>query len=347
MSDGILLTGKRGAGKSLIACSQIRERMQNGCMVATNLNLFIDVLVSPRNKVRPFRLPDWPTATDMEMLPLGNPSLTWGDGQVKMLPGYDEKQNGLLVLDELSTFLNSRNWQAKDRQDLINWLLQSRKFGWDLMFLAQHPRLVDAQVRDSLFDLVGVVRRLDKVAVPFFGKVAAVMGFKLKMPRLHIAALRYGMHQDSPIAERIWCRGTDLFKAYDTTQKIDPNVGVPTGGGYQYLSAWDLRGRHMGWWELNKGLVILILAIGVGIGVGAGRLWEKSASKAPLAQLAKPSPVEEKFSSNVFGAGYVKDGTEYRVVLSDGRIVAADAFRETPSGWQVRVGELWYRGEEK
>jgi len=346
MSDGVLLTGKRGAGKSLVATSQIQKRMLNRCMVATNLNLYLEHLVGPRNRVRPFRLPDHPTAPDLVALPLGNPALFWECDQVKMGPGYDEGKNGLLVLDELATFLNSRTWNQKDRQDLINWLLQSRKFGWDLLFLAQHPRLVDAQVRDSLFDLIGVVRRLDKITLPFFGKIAALFGFRLKMPRIHIAALRYGMHQDSPIAERLWCRGTDLFRAYDTTQKIDPAVGVKTGEGFQYLSAWDIRGRHMGWWEMNRGLIFMILAAGLASGFLGGRQYEKRSAAAP-GSVVQAKPVEEKFATGVTGRGFYRDGQAYRVVLSDGRIVLADAFRETPTGWQAKSGDLWYRGEQQ
>jgi hypothetical protein len=275
-------------------------------------------------------------------MPLGNPGLELIDGEVRMQSDFDESKNGLLVLDEIATFLNSRQWQKDGRQELINWLLQSRKFGWDLMFLAQHPRLVDAQVRDSLFDLIGVVRRLDKIAIPFFGRIAALFGFKLKMPRVHIAALRYGMHADSPIAERIWCRGGDLFKGYDTTQRVDPAVGVRSGEGYRYLSAWDLRGRHMGWWEMNRGMVILLLCVGAVFGILGDRYLDHFKSQPKLIQQEKP--VGEKFATGVTGKGYYLDGRIYRVVLSDGQIVVADAFRELSSGWQAKVGELWYQG---
>jgi hypothetical protein len=345
MSDGTLLTGKRGAGKSLLALNSIRDRLAKNCMVATNLNLYVDKLVSPRNKIRPFRLPDWPIASDMETLPLGNPALEWVDGQIKIKAGYDEGMNGLLVLDELATFMNSRNWQAKDRQELINWLLQSRKFGWDLLFLAQHPRLVDAQIRDSLFDLIGVVRRLDKISVPFFGRIAGLIGLRLKMPRIHIAALRYGMHQDSPVAERIWCRGSDLFHAYDTTQKIDPALGVKTGEGFQYLSAWDLRGRYMGWWDMNKKIVLLLLCFGLVCGFFSGRYYQHQ--KHQSLSLLPTQPVEEKFAQGVTAKGFYRDGNTYRIILSDGRTLTADSFKDTPAGWQAKAGAFWYKGEKQ
>jgi hypothetical protein len=340
MSDGTLLCGKRGSGKSLIAVSMIRDRLAKGSMVATNLNLRLDHLISPRNKVRPFRLPDWPTAPDFEQLPLGNPGLEIKEGQVYIGKTYKEENNGLLVLDEIATFINSRSWQAKDRQDLISWLLQSRKFGWDLLFLCQHPRLLDAQIRDSLFDLFGTVRRLDKVQMPFFGRIAALFGVRIRMPRIHIVALKYGFHEGAPVAERIWCRGVELFNCYDTTQKIDPAVGIPTGSGYQYLSGWDIRGKYLSWWQMNKMLVWTLFIGGLIFGVMSHKL---ATQLMPVTQ----AHMEEKTSQTVTASGYFKEGNAFRVMLSDGRMPLADVMRESANGWQARIGDTWYKGQQK
>lgn len=346
MTDGTLLAGKRGAGKSLIAVSRMREYMWAGRMVATNLNLRVEYIVPPRNRVRPFRLPDWPTSEDLNALPLGNPGLKWIEGDpypvMREDHKFSEEENGLLVLDELATFLNSRDWQAKDRQSLINWLLHSRKFGWDLLFISQHVSLVDKQLRDSLFDLFATTRRLDKVQVPVIGRFAAMMGFKMRLPKWHVAHVRYGMQQGAPLSESIWVRGHELYKAYDTTQKINPETGVKTGEGYQYLSAWDLRGRYMSWWEMNRKAILLFVFLGVVVGVFGDRFF---GHRAPAQQLAAAPKVEEKFATGVTGTGFYRDGSIYRVVLSDGRTVVADLFRETPTGWQARIGDLWYRGE--
>jgi len=54
--------------------------------------------------------------------------------------------NGLLVLDELGTWLNSRNWNTKNRLEILNWLFLSRKDHWDLILLAQDYEMIDAQV---------------------------------------------------------------------------------------------------------------------------------------------------------------------------------------------------------
>ncbi|WP_081081487.1 MULTISPECIES: zonular occludens toxin domain-containing protein [Burkholderia] len=349
MTDGTLLAGKRGAGKSLIAMSRIREYMWAGRMVATNLNLRVEYLVPPRNTVRPFRVPDWPTADDLMLLPLGNPGLEWREGESYpvMRDGYkfSEDENGLLVLDELATFLNSRDWQAKDRQSLINWLLHSRKFGWNLLFIAQHVGLIDKQVRDALFDLYGNTRRLDKVQVPVIGRVASLAGIRLRLPKWHVAHVRYGTQPGAPLSETVWVRGHDLYRAYDTTQKINPDVGVRTGEGFQYLSAWDLRGRYMSWWEMNKKAILLFVLLGALLGGGADRVFF---ARATLDHVAVAPPVsEEKYATGVTGRGFYRDGQLFKIVLSDGRVVTADIFRETPSGWEAKLGELWYRGEHQ
>ena len=346
MTDGTLLAGKRGAGKSLIAVSRMREYMWAGRMVATNLNIRVEHLVPARNRVRPYRLPDWPSADDMTMLPLGNPGLERRPDEpypaMRENYRFSEEENGLLVLDELATFLNSRDWQAKDRQALINWLLHSRKYGWDLLFISQHLGLVDKQVRDALFDLYATTRRLDKVQVPVIGRIAAVVGIKLRLPKWHVAHIRYGMQQGAPLSESIWVRGRDLYRAYDTTQKINPETGVKSGEGFQYLSAWDLRGRYMSWWEMNQKAIVLFLSLGVGLGILGDRFFMTHATSQQVT-VAAPK-VEEKFATGVTGSGFYRDGALFRVVLSDGRTVIADQFRETASGWQAKVGELWYRG---
>lgn len=347
MTDGVLLTGKRGHGKSLIAAHRAREYMSAGRMVATNLNLRVEHLVSPRNRIRPFRLPDWPSASDLESLPLGNPGLQWRDGEAYpvLLPSYSEDRNGLLILDELATFLNSRTWQEnKDaRQAVVSWFLHSRKFGWDLLLIAQAPGLVDKQLRDSLFDQFGSTRRLDKVQVPIVGRLAGVMGIKLRMPKWHVATIRYGLQPGAPLCDSIWLRGQDLYRAYDTTQKINPDGGVKSGEGFQYLSHWDLRGRYMGWWEMNRKFVALFLGLGIAIGGGGAKLSDRYVGHSESASRV----VEEKFAAGVSAKGYFRDGNEYRVLLSDGRILGVEAFRVVPGGWQAKAGALWYQGDGK
>jgi len=47
----------------------------------------------------------------------------------------------------LTSALNARNWNAKDRLKMLNWLFLSRKDHWDVILLAQDFEMIDAQVR--------------------------------------------------------------------------------------------------------------------------------------------------------------------------------------------------------
>lgn len=62
--------------------------------------------------------------------------------------GWNEKEGSALVIfDEASIPFNSRSWNAKDRLDWIKFLTQSRKFGYDFIFITQDAKMIDRQIR--------------------------------------------------------------------------------------------------------------------------------------------------------------------------------------------------------
>lgn len=153
---GWIIQGVRGEGKTLCAVAKIREYMLRGRPVATNLDLYLEKFLPTDNNVISYRLPDHPRLEDFQILP----------------PAYDPKykgedMNGLLVLDELGTWLNSRNWNAKNRLEMLNWLFLSRKDHWDLILLAQDYEMIDAQVRTTLCDYLVQASRLDRQKIPY------------------------------------------------------------------------------------------------------------------------------------------------------------------------------------
>ena len=106
------LTGTLGAGKTLAAVYRISETLNKGLKVATNLDLNLEHLLNEKSKTSYTRLPDQPTILDLESI---------GKGSDKV----DEKTYGLLVLDELGTWLNSRNWNDKSRENSRFLILRS------------------------------------------------------------------------------------------------------------------------------------------------------------------------------------------------------------------------------
>lgn len=216
-----LVTGKKGNGKSLVVVGRIRDALLKGCPVATNLDLKLEnLLPHDRREVRAFRLPDRPTRADLDALGEGNPTLR--------TVNYDEGQNGLIVLDELATWLNARTFADKERQGLLDWLVHSRKLGWDTYLIAQNPNQIDKQVREALCEYHVICRRMDRLKVPVIG---------LKLPKVHVAFVKFGMERDSITAEKWWYKGRHLYAGYDTTQRFSASY---PHGLYSYLPPWHL-----------------------------------------------------------------------------------------------------------
>lgn len=62
----------------------------------------------------------------------------------------------LLIIDEAGIMFNARDWQvAKETRDLwINWFSQSRKFGYDVVLVAQTEIMIDKQIREGIEYLI-------------------------------------------------------------------------------------------------------------------------------------------------------------------------------------------------
>jgi len=221
-----IVQGKLGTGKTKYCVGKLREALAKGRRAATNLDLKMDHLCLPQSRSTVIRVPDKPTAADLLTMGHGNPD------------SYDEDRNGVLVLDELGSWLNARQFQDKGRSALIDWLIHARKHGWDCYLIVQHLNMIDKQVRDALAEYVVRTIRADKMRIPVVGSFLGDYG---RMPRFHIA--RIGL-ADAPglTVDREWFRGDDLHDAYDTRQvfKDDPHATC-----YSYLSAWHLVGRYL------------------------------------------------------------------------------------------------------
>jgi len=232
-----VITGKLGNGKTLLAVSRIRKYLQEGRRVATNLDLNLEHMLGPKvRKVDAVRVPDKPTAADLEAIGLGCDSV-------------DESRYGLLVLDELGSWLNSRDWGDKGRQGLIDFLIHSRKKRWDVIFIVQNQSMLDKQVRDALLEYLVTCKRLDKVRVPFFGIIGRVLtlgAWDGRIGRVHLGVVAYAagsvVLSNALIVDRWFYRGTDLFKAYDTEQVFSSRYAH---GLFSYLSPWHLVGRYI------------------------------------------------------------------------------------------------------
>lgn len=199
------VTGRMGTGKSKYAVVMIRQALRQGRRVATNID--IDAKALGIRKGVMIRVPDKPSLADLEALPHGNPDT------------YNEERQGLLVLDELSTWMNARTFQDKSRPAVLSWFVLARKKGWDPVFLCQAAMQIDRQLRESLFEVDIRCRRLDKMRIPIISTLGRVLTLGIwsgQLPRIHTASYRL---LDGDIAlQSEWYRADDVQAAYDTRQ---------------------------------------------------------------------------------------------------------------------------------
>jgi len=207
-----IITGKLGSGKTLVCVGRIHDYLARGARVATNLNIFMHHMAEkPDSMVFVERLPDYPTVESLTDLGSGNES-------------YDEEKNGLLVLDEAGTWLNTRAWASdKGRQPMLDWMLHARKLGWDVLLIVQDLNIIDKQVRLALAEHLVICKRADRLAIPFLSKIIKLFtGVQLTFPKIHFATVRYGCERESPIVDRWWYAGKRFYSAYDTKQVFNP-----------------------------------------------------------------------------------------------------------------------------
>lgn len=231
-----LVQGKLGTGKSKFCVWMAKTALYYGRRVAGNLDINIEVLAptSPRGYCR---LPDKPSAFDLDAIGHGNPD------------SYDETKNGMLILDELGTWLNSRSFQDKGRADLLDWLIHARKKGWDVYLIVQDAVMIDKQVREALVEYVATCMRMDKVKIPVIGSLINWVGESINvafgvraqsrwgyLPFFHLVVARIGSGAQSVVAERWTYMGMDLHAAYDTRQIFSSSYAH---GAFSVLPPWD------------------------------------------------------------------------------------------------------------
>jgi len=218
--------GKLGTGKTKFCIWRAQDAIMNGRKVASNVDI-APHLLNPTAPGKIIRIPDKPTSHDLESMGHGNPD------------SYDEDKNGVLILDELGTWLNSRSYQDKERAGLLDWLIHARKHGWDVYLIVQDANMIDRQVREALIEYQIKCMRMDRVRIPVIGYFTGIFNERWAyLPKFHLATSRVGIGINAVVAERWQFVGTSLHAAYDTRQIFRSDY---PHGSHSVLPPWDFQ----------------------------------------------------------------------------------------------------------
>ena len=223
MASGKFIEGVKRSGKTKYAVDLINDYLKRGRKVATNLDLFLDKM--PVQNPHVIRLPDHPRSEDLHALGIGYPELEQDDRN------YDESKNGLVVIDELLTHLNSRSFKDKDRLAIVSWFVQMGKYGWDLVLIGQDFEGVDKQLRDTTIDqLVSVKSGVNYFGFGFINSVVQRVFSVLHIPKFSVARF-YDGKSKSRKAHGYQFYIKDWTHAwYNTAQKFLPDVMTAKDG---------------------------------------------------------------------------------------------------------------------
>lgn len=135
--------------------------------------------------------------------------------QESLKNGWNKKESSCTVIfDEASIPFNSRTWNKNDRLEWIKFLSQSRKYGYDFIFITQDARMLDKQIR-SLCEYEVVHKKLNNygllkfLPVTIFACVTYWNGINPRYAKGRLKLIRY----KRSIAER-----------YDTLRLFDVDM---------------------------------------------------------------------------------------------------------------------------
>lgn len=78
----------------------------------------------------------------------------------------------LLVIDECQLMFNAREWNASGRADWLSFFTQHRKYGYDIILIAQFDRMIDRQIR-SLIEYEQIHRKVSNYGLK--GRILSII----------------------------------------------------------------------------------------------------------------------------------------------------------------------------
>lgn len=137
-----LYSGTPGSGKSLHAAGRIYNilRFRKDVLVISNVRFNLS---DKRLRYKDHYI--YYDNSDIKPDRILNDCILWNKK-------YEEKKEGriLIYLDEAQLLFNARTWQVNQNKGWLSFFTQHRKYGADVLFVAQSDRMIDRQIRSLI-----------------------------------------------------------------------------------------------------------------------------------------------------------------------------------------------------
>ena len=211
-----LYSGTPGSGKSLHCAMTITNWSRLGCPVICNFPCNLE-----KYKRAKFTYVDNEDLTPDLLVEISN----------KYFNGRSVKESSLLlVIDECQLLFNAREWQKKGRENWLKFFTQHRKYGYDIILIAQFDRMIDRQIR-SLIEYEYIHRKMGNFGIQ--GKLLSLV-----LGGNSIVCVKRWYPLNEKISSEILHVRKRLFKIYDSyntfsseqTQQPESKGGGPLLG---------------------------------------------------------------------------------------------------------------------
>lgn len=154
-----LYSGTPGSGKSLHAASVIYWALKRGRPVVCNFPISVSKVSKNVVKINFFELSN--SDLTPEWLITFSKVYFWSAGKPV------REGSITLIIDECQLLFNAREWQQTGRSEWLSFFTQHRKYGYNIILVAQFDRMIDRQIR-SLIEYEYVHRKVSNFGVGGF-----------------------------------------------------------------------------------------------------------------------------------------------------------------------------------
>lgn len=197
-----LYSGTNGSGKSLHMAIDIYGRVRYGHMTVANFPINLENIKNGKKNC--FIVVENYELTPKKLVQISR----------EYFSDHKYKEGAIrLYLDEAQLLFNARDWGRKGRDSWLKFFSQHRKFGYDIVLVAQFDRMIDRQIR-SLIEYEIIHRKVSNC-----GKFGKIFSF------VSLSKLFVGVKIWYPLKKNV---GSEFIKysrkyqdLYDTNQFFD------------------------------------------------------------------------------------------------------------------------------